>query len=225
MHNLPQRPYADFVDRKKDLEDLIDVMRPHPQSRHFLVTIDGVGGVGKSALALELGYYYFQQHATLPVEQKFDAIVWVSAKQFLLTASGFQQRHQTFGGLRDLYREIATVLELPEILRVERDQQQGLIRNALTSRRVLLIVDNLETIDDKELLAFLLELPDPTKAVVTTRHRIDGALAKQLAGMLGDDAKDLIKREATDKGVFFLRQWPKSYLSVPAAFRLGSCGA
>jgi len=47
----------------------------------------------------------------------------------------------------------------------------------------------------------LRELPDPTKAIVTTRHRIDIAYAIRLTGMPRGDAQALIELEAARKGV------------------------
>src|SRR6266704_6303807 len=55
-HNLPQRTYTHFVGREAELQKLTQLLLPYPRSRHFLVTLDGIGGVGKSALALDLAY-------------------------------------------------------------------------------------------------------------------------------------------------------------------------
>jgi len=200
-HNLPQRSYTRFVGRQAELEKLTQLLLPHPRSRHFVVTLDGIGGVGKSALALELAYRYRDGYAELPPDERFDAIIWVSAKRTLLTASGIQQRQQTFNTLNDLYREITTVLEQPLILQTGAEQRRGLIERALSSQRTLLIVDNLETVDDEELLSFLRELPDPTKVIVTTRHRIDIAYTIRLSGMPAPDAQALMLVEAARKGV------------------------
>src|SRR6266700_2529433 len=200
-HNLPQRTYTHFVGRETELQKLTQLLLPYPRSRHFLVTLDGIGGVGKSAVALEIAYRCRDNYYTLPSEERFEAIIWVSAKRTLLAASGIQQRQQTFGTLGDLYREIATVLELPAILQVDVEQRRGLVEHALASKRTLLIVDNLETVDDEEVLTFLHELPDPTKAIVTTRHRIDIAYAIRLTGMPRADAQALIELEAARKGV------------------------
>jgi tetratricopeptide (TPR) repeat protein len=200
-HNLPQRPYTQFVGREIELQKLTQLLLPYPQSRHFLVTLDGIGGVGKSALALEIAYQYRDTSALLPSDERFEAIVWVSAKRTLLTASGIQHRQQTFSTLADLNRAIATVFELPMIMQAENDQRRGLVEQALTRKRTLLIVDNLETVDDEEVLTFLHELPDPTKAIVTTRHRIDIAYALRLTGMPHADAQALIALESERKGV------------------------
>lgn len=200
-HNLPQRTYTQFVGRDEELQKLTKLLLPYPRSRHFLVTLDGIGGVGKSALALEIAYRYRESYSTLPPEERFEAIIWISAKRTLLTASGVQQRQQSFSTLGDLYREIATVLELPALLHGSEEQRRGSVEHALTGKRTLLILDNLETVDDEEVLTFLRELPDPTKAIVTTRHRIDIAYAIRLTGMSHADAHVLIELEAERKGI------------------------
>jgi len=200
-HNLPQRSYTRFVGRQAELEHLRRLLLPHPRSRHFVITLDGIGGVGKSALALELAYGYRDGYVDLPADERFEAIVWASAKRTLLTAGGIQQRQQTFNTLNDLYREIATVFDQLAILQTDADQRRGLVERVLASQRTLLIVDNLETVDDEELLAFLREIPDPTKLIITTRHRIDIAYSIRLAGMLEADAKALMLVEAARKNV------------------------
>lgn len=200
-HNLPQRSYTAFIGRQRELEQLTRLLLPHPRSRHFVVTIDGIGGVGKSALALELAYGYRDHDAALPPAERFAAIVWVSAKRTLLTAGGIQQRRQAFTTLDDLFREVAMVLEQPAIMQAPVEARRGLVEHALAAQRSLLIVDNLETVDDEELLSFLRELPDPTKAIVTTRHRIDIAYAIRLTGMPHADALQLMQVECAAKGV------------------------
>jgi len=200
-HNLPQRSYTRFVGRQAELEQLRRLLMPHPRSRHFVITLDGIGGVGKSALALELAYGYRDSYAGLPADERFEAIVWASAKRTLLTAGGIQQRQQTFNTLNDLYREIATVFDQLAILQADADQRRGMVERALAAQRTLLIVDNLETVDDEELLSFLREIPDPTKVMITTRHRIDIAYTIRLAGMPEADAKALMLVEAARKNV------------------------
>jgi tetratricopeptide (TPR) repeat protein len=49
-HNLPQPDYGTFVGREQEQAQIHRLLSP--ESRHFLVTIDGIGGIGKSALAL-----------------------------------------------------------------------------------------------------------------------------------------------------------------------------
>lgn len=200
-HNLPRRSYSQFFGRDKELEQLTKLMLPYPRSRYPLIVIDGIGGVGKTALAQELAYRYRDNYETIPDGDRFDAIVWVSAKRTLLTAHGIQRRQQTFNTLDDLYRAVATVLNVPEILRAEPHERRGLVEQALTGQRVLLVIDNLETVTDEELLSFLREVPDPTKVLITTRHRIDVAYVIRLTGISESEAIALISVEASDKKV------------------------
>lgn len=199
--NLPRRTYTRFVGRQEELQKLTRLMQPYPRSRHFAVTLDGIGGVGKSALALEFAHRQREQYVSISPDERFAAIVWVTAKRTLLTAGGIQQRQQTFSTLADLYREIAQVLDVPAILQADVAQQRDLVEQALQTQRTLLIIDNLETVDDEELLTFLRELPDPTKVIVTTRHRIDIAYAIRVLGMPEADAIAFMVSEAANKNV------------------------
>jgi len=202
-HNLPQPDYGHFVGRDAELKKINDILRPYPQSQHALVTIDGIGGIGKSALALEIGHRFLRQFDDLPPEERFDAIIWASAKQTILTAEGISTRRQILRTLDDIYNALAVGLQREDITRARKEDQDEVVRNALTRQRTLLLVDNLETVDDEAVMAFLRELPAPTKAIVTTRHRLDVAYPVRLTGMPFDDAQQLIRQECEKKGVTF----------------------
>jgi tetratricopeptide (TPR) repeat protein len=198
-HNLPPRDYEQFVGRQQELAEVRRLLSP--RSRAVVVTVDGIGGIGKSALALESAYAFHDQYAQLPAIERFEAIVWISAKRSYLTAGGILERHQAFRTLDDLYAAIAQVLDYPAITRVKAEEQRAIVEGVLREHRTLLILDNLETVDNEQLLSFLRELPDPTKAIVTTRHRIDIAYPVRLAGMPHEDALKLITQEAERKRV------------------------
>jgi LuxR family glucitol operon transcriptional activator len=200
-HNLPQPDYGRFVGREAELAQVVRILRPYPHSQHALVTIDGIGGIGKSALALEVAHRYLRNYDRIPPEERFEAIIWTSAKQSVLTAEGTVPRGQALRTLDDIYTTIAVTLEREDITRARPEGQAEVVRNALTRQRTLLIVDNLETVDDEAVMAFLRELPAPTKAMVTTRHRVDVAYPVRLVGMPWEDAQELIAQECTKKGV------------------------
>lgn len=199
MHNLPQPDYEQFVGREQELAEVHRLLSP--QVRHFLITIDGIGGMGKSALALEAAHYYLRNYDQLPAEERFDAIVWATAKRTVLTTDGIVNRRQPLRTLDDLFSAIAIALQREDITRARPEDQDQVVRRALTRQRTLLIVDNLETVDDEQLLLFLRELPDPTKAIVTTRKRIDVAYAVRLTGMPWQDARRLILQECDRKQI------------------------
>lgn len=200
-HNLPHRNYGRFVGRQEELDRIHQLLKPYPHSRYHIVTVDGIGGIGKSTLALEAAYYYLQQYETLPPEERFDAIIWASAKQSVLTADGIVSRRQTLRTLDDLYTTISTTLDREDITRARSDKQPSLVDQALRRQRTLLILDNFETVDDEQVLAFVREVPDPTKVIVTTRHRIDVAYPVRLVGMPEEDGLSLIAQECDEQAV------------------------
>jgi len=200
-HNLPQPDYGTFIGRERELAQVHRILRPYPHSRHPLVTIDGIGGIGKSALALEMAHRYLRDYDRLPLAERFEAIIWTSAKAKVLTADGTALRQQITRTLEDIYTAIAVTLERKDITRARSEEQDELVTKALTRQRTLLIVDNLETVDDERVNAFLRELPAPTKAIVTTRHRIDVAYPIRLTGMSRKDGQALIAQECAKKDV------------------------
>lgn len=196
FHNLPQPDFDQFIGREAEQSQIHNLLRPYPNSRHFLIVIDGIGGIGKSALALEIAHHYLRNYEMLPSQERFEAIIWTSAKSNVLTAEGIAPRRQIMRTLDDIYTAIAVALQREDITRAQPEEQDEIVRRTLTQQRTLLIVDNLETVDDENVLAFLRELPDPTKAIVTTRHRIDVAYSIRLVGMDWDDAKAFIVQES-----------------------------
>jgi tetratricopeptide (TPR) repeat protein len=203
-HNLPSRDYEQFIGRQHELAEIHRLLSP--RSRAFVITIDGIGGIGKSALALESAYAFVEQYANLPEDERFAAIVWVSAKRTYLTASGIRERRQVFRTIEDVFAAIARVLDYPAITRARPEEQRALVEQVLREQRTLLLLDNLETVDDAELSDFLHELPEPTKALITTRHRIDVARPVRLSDMHRDDALVLIAQEAARKNVMITPQ-------------------
>ena len=131
----------------------------------------------------------------MPEEDRFQAIIWTSAKAAVLTADGIAPRQQITRTLEDIYTTIAITLQREDITRVRPEERTQVVCQALTRQRTLLIIDNLETIDDERVNAFLRELPAPTKCIVTTRHRIDVAFPIRLVEMERDAALALIAQE------------------------------
>ncbi|KAB8318617.1 ATP-binding protein [Tolypothrix campylonemoides VB511288] len=201
-HNLPQPDYGQFIGREAELAKVTRQMRPYPHCQHSLVTIDGIGGIGKSALALEVAHRFLHGFDSLVPEERFAAIIWTSAKRNTLKPDkGIVERRQVLRTLEDICQIIALTLGIEDQLRSQTENKLEFVCRALTQQTTLLIVDNLETVDDEAMIEFLQELPAPTKAIVTTRHRIDVAYPVRLQGMPWEDAKVLIEQECQKKEV------------------------
>jgi hypothetical protein len=199
VHNLPQPDYVNFIGRQDELEKLRNLL--NPRDRIWTIVIDGIGGIGKSALALEVAHRYLNEYNFIPEEERFQSIIWISAKDSVLTADGIKKRFQVTHTLNDIYRQISVVLGEQEISHHNFNEQGFLINRALRIRRTILIIDNLETVDDDRVDAFIRELPNPTKCIVTTRHRIDVADPIRLSAMPRKDALSLIHQECDKKNV------------------------
>lgn len=200
-HNLPHPDYGPFVGREKELARIHELLSP--ASRHFLVTIDGIGGIGKSTLALEVAHHYLTHATTLPETERFYAIIWISAKHATLSVDkGITLRKGSTLNLEDVCTKIGIALSDETITRAIAPKQVEIVRCALTRQRVLLILDNLETLaDDQAVMEFLRDLPVPTKAIITTRRRTDVGVPIHLTRLPENEAKDLILQEIARKEV------------------------
>lgn len=194
-HNLSQPDYQEFIGREKELNELRKRLRPYPYSTHHVITLKGVGGVGKSAVAMETARRYLYQSHTFPASEQFGAIIWFSAKEHYLTPESIRPRLAPQRTLEDLYTAIATTLEQRHVLDLPLAEQHDLIWQILQRQRTLIILDNLETVDDERLMAFLREPPVPTKIILTTRHWVEVAFPVMLEGMTDEDAVEFIELE------------------------------
>lgn len=200
--NLPPPGYTELIGRQAEIAHLLELLSPRYAAH--LISVDGIGGVGKTALVLEVAYRCWRTSTGEVPNHKvsiFDAIIFVSAKQQYLTPDGILPRYKDQRTLRDIFREVAYTLNRFEITHTTPEDQPSRVREALTRQQTLLIVDNLETMEDKqEILSFLYELPPLVKVVITTRER---ALFSpiRLEELADEAALNLIEKEAQEKEV------------------------
>jgi tetratricopeptide (TPR) repeat protein len=177
--NLPAPTYSQFVMREQAFAEVIDGL----QQRSAAVLIVGMGGNGKTSLAREVAAQCLRDsEGQAP---RFDAVVWVSDKDQPGTTN-----------LSMVLDEIARTLDYPGLSEFMHDEKQREVEQLLRRQRVLLVVDNFETISDGALLAWLLRLPEPSKALITSReyrrefHRSGWPV--ELRGMSQDEAQTFI---------------------------------
>ncbi|MCP4518129.1 MAG: NB-ARC domain-containing protein, partial [Delftia sp.] len=115
-----QRPPAMFVGRKQESARCLDALSP--EERGWGVTIDGIGGIGKTALALEVAQRAKQQ-------AWFDAYLYISAKTTWYSAQGVRQETLAQTSLDAFVREFIRLLG---------HMQERQITEALARRKALL---------------------------------------------------------------------------------------
>lgn len=220
-HNLPQPDYDRFVGRDREVTELMGLLLP--TTAGFVVAIDGPGGIGKTTLALEVANRYLKGHAHLG-DSRFDALVWASAKETVMIGDKFLPRAGLLRTLDDVYRAIAITLGRESILSAPMEERNERIRQALAQQRTLLVIDNLDSVIDAHVVAFISEVTNPTKVLATSRHRIDFSHSVHLVGMTEPEGLELVYNESRLRRVSDLLREDASRLvsytgGVPLAIR------
>lgn len=192
---LPQRPYERLVGREGLVAEILTGLTRG--ERKGLVAIDGMGGIGKTALA-----YAVLEQALRGGE--FDGGVWVREERQPRSGTGqgltYESTLNAIGlglGLRDATgRGIAAGEER--------------IRGLLRAQRILLVLDNLETAAEPqaEIAGRVAGLLGPySRALLTSRRRfVQGVYHVHLAGLSPSHAAELLRQEATARGVAHVAQ-------------------
>jgi transcriptional regulator with XRE-family HTH domain len=175
LQNLPPPSYAQFITRPRPFAELLEALG----QRTAVVVVASLGGMGKTSLVREVAAQCLTAEGDLP---RFDAAVWVSDAERPGTT--------TLAGVLD---EIARTLQSDGLVERAPDEKRRGVELLLRGRRVLVIIDNFETVTDTSLLLWLLKLPEPSKAIITTReYRREyrhGAWPVELRGMIEAEAR------------------------------------
>ncbi len=211
-NNLPRRSY--FVGREREMETIMDSLSP--ASRTFIVAIEGLGGVGKSALAVEIGYR---------CQERGDVtcVIWISAKESILTAQGIEEQEPELKVISDIFLTIGTLLNYPAIGAAPLKEQQRIVLDLLGKQTTLLIIDNLETLhpgEREQISAFLRKTPVTVKAIITSRDRIIEGHTVRLQGLPAEDSAKLIEWNAQQRALRLTQQQTQQIIDLTGGLPL-----
>jgi NB-ARC domain len=196
-NNLPRGRYQQLVgysQQRQKLAKLLTCLDPPA-----LITIDGPGGSGKTSLVVNV-----VQEQLNELLFPFSIIVFTSAQGQICTPHGIQPRPLVDRTLKDILHNILTTLNTYDVGVLPTDilELQTKTIAALAHQSTLLIIDNIETTDSKDLgqlYTFIHALPSTVTTIITSRTRLAWGQVISLKGLTAVDSLALIQQVATQK--------------------------
>ena len=199
LNLLPESQLFGVVNEQQKLYQVLQQLQ-----EPWLVAIDGIGGIGKTALA---------KNGTIEAmsNERYYDVAWVSAK------------HKHFSpayGLKEIPRPALNADSLVDMLLdqfcdqplVSRtsDEKKAVLVGILKSNPHLVVIDNLENvIDYQQLLPLLRKLAGPSRFVLTTRHSLQGysdVYTLNLGELSRPNVFEFLQYEAKMKGITALAE-------------------
>lgn len=130
-----------------------------------VISIVGEGGVGKSALALKVAYELLEDCGN-----SFDAVVWVTSKTTQITVNEIRDIKGAITTSIGVLQEISSQLSMTDSSDSgESADPVGEVAEYLSTFKVALFIDNLETIMDHNIHRFVSSLSGGSKLIITSR--------------------------------------------------------
>lgn len=166
LRRLGVPAYGELVGVQPHVEHLLTQLRA--EEPPWLVAIEGLGGIGKTALADALLRHIIEQDV-------YDEIGWVSAQQHRLNLGGAINTVAQPALTADSLVEMLVQQLLPNLGQMVPSSETLLrrLRTLLKQIPHLIVIDNLESLLDVEgLLPTLQDLANPSKFLLTSRDML-----------------------------------------------------
>ena len=225
-HNLPSRDYTRLVGREAEAKRILELLSF--EWAIPCISIEGIGGSGKTTLALDIAYSCLKASNGNYLEKKlennlpsFELIVFTSAKSHFFTPRGVLPRLRQDRTLVDIFTSIARTISINNSQTASFEETYQQIYKCLANMRTLLIIDNLDTLEEQQqVLSFLYELPLTVKALITSREKTPFNTVA-LSSLTQTEALILIQQQADEKQIDLnLKQCVQLYQTtggIPAA--------
>lgn len=199
--NIPTEDYKEFIGRKKQRTQIYDEVISIPNENAIIY---GLGGMGKTSLMIELAQELFNEKSKKNI--LFENIVWVSAKHtfYDYIFDTIEKREPQVRSLDSILLTILNFFNYEGIEDYSFEDRKELVLEIFEEQKILLIVDNFETIKEMEadkIIEFfgthvkkrLRYKPINFKVILTSREKvISGFRQIELPGMNKNDTKQLI---------------------------------
>jgi tetratricopeptide (TPR) repeat protein len=212
LASLPRRPY--FVGREEEIKTILTSLQPN--SRTFIIGIEGVGGMGKSSLAIEVSHRCIEN-------ELFEAVIWISAQESILTLHGIEPVIPEAKTLSDILITIGTNLGNPTIGNLSIQEQVRRAYNLLARQTTLLVLDNFESLsrgEQRDILDFLRRSPITLKVIITSRERVSEGQVIRLPGLSFEESNALLEWDAQQKNIHLTQDQSKYLVDLTGGLPL-----
>ena len=191
--NVPD-PAKDYI-KRKDLEESLHTLLI--DDRHPIITLHGVGGIGKTSLALQVIQVIKQCN-----EPYYDGIIWFSARDIDLLPDNAKQVRPNVLSQEDVTEYYTKLISKDKASDKKFDCKKFFERSLCQSKefeRCLFVFDNFETVQNPLVMFTWLDtfIRLPNKILITTRLRdFKADYPLEVRGMTEQESENLIRQTA-----------------------------
>lgn len=158
LENLPAPEFDDttYIGREREISEIKKLVF---NEQVKILSIIGEGGVGKTATIVKILYDLLDDE-----HFNYDAIIWTSLKTQQLDKISFSQIDNAIKNVQSLKKSIERIIPTNQELSIEDN-----IIEFTKKFKCILVLDNLETINTKDIKDFIFEVSKYGKIIITSR--------------------------------------------------------
>lgn len=224
IHNLPEPPYTKFFGRQASINSIIENLL---QGSTYIVSIDGVGGIGKTALA----YHFCKDY--LIEEERFDYLIWLTAKETVFDAFSDERQIKVvkneFRGIPSLIDTTLDTLKCTELLDADFETKKIFFEDIITNNSIFFVFDNLENVHDDAFFEYITKdfnkianINRKLKVLTTSRKRkkiVDFPI--EIEGLNTEDALSMLKYLAEKHQLLEITNQPGDHTNIKLIEKVG----
>jgi len=206
IHNVPDL-FEFYVDRPRIEKGLMDRLK---HKRVFTISLSGGGGYGKTEVVKKVVLDVISNPESKEVERVwYDLVVWISAKETIFRKGHVDKITSSFHNIEDFIDCILYVTNNLQYIKQPESEKRKSVCDILNCyESTLLIIDNLETVLDKNSLwkyldELLRDVESHIKIIITSR--VDdftyGQYMIPVGSMEDDEARRLITEQLDRYGL------------------------
>ena len=193
--NVPEA-ITNYIERENLEENLLNLLM---DDRRAVVTLHGLGGIGKTSLALQVIKKLYKKN-------RYDGIIWFSARDIDLQHNKTKQVQPDVLTQNDMAKYYTNLLEkkMDNDVDCKKFFEKELEQSESFSKGCLFVFDNFETVHNPfemfEWIDTYIRLPN--KILITTRYKgFKGDYPLEVEGMTEAESRKLIERTTSDLNI------------------------